>query len=63
MTEQQKRAIKIALNFCRADLKINTHGALDYDDLAKQIALLSNAAHIKSLVAWVLEYERFEEHV
>ena len=61
MTDNQKRSIQIALRFCRENITLPKKGAMDYDDVAGQIAALPNAAEIKSFVAWVLAYENYEE--
>lgn len=61
MNEANKRSIQIALNFCRERISVQKKGTMDYDDVAKQIAALPDAAAIKSSVAWVLQYENNEE--
>lgn len=61
MNDGQKRSVQIALRFCRERISLPKKGAMDYDDVAKQIAALPDAAEIKSSVAWVLQYENYEE--
>lgn len=61
MNDNQKRSVQIALGFCREKIKLPKKGAMDYEDVAKQIAALPDAAQIKSAVAWVLEYENNEK--
>ena len=60
MTEEQQALLRLALRFCRDRVQIPARGALDYDDLARQIAALPDAQHIRECVAWVREYERAE---
>ena len=60
MTDEQKALLRLALRFCRDRVQIPARGALDYPDLARQIAALPDAQHIRECVAWVRDYERAE---
>lgn len=57
MTEQQKKALRAALPFCRDRIAIPKKGNVDYEDIARQIAALPDADRIRELTAWVLEYD------
>lgn len=60
MNDAQKRSIQLALNFCRDRVTLPKKGSFDYDDVAKQIAALPDAAQIKSSVSWLLDYEKHD---
>lgn len=60
MNQQQKRALQIALNFCRDRIQVNPKGSLDYEAIAPQIAALPDVKEIRSRVAWVMDYEAVE---
>ena len=61
MNEQQKRSIRIALNFCRDRIEIPSRGQIDYADISKQIAQLSDAQRIRDCVKFVIDYEDYKE--
>lgn len=61
MNAQQQAAVRAALPFCRDRIQIPAKGAMNYEDVARQIAALPDANRIKSLVAWVMDYERNEK--
>ena len=63
MLEADKKNIRIALTYCRDRIEIPARGAIDYHDVARQIAALPDAEDLSYMVAWVIGYESHDPDI
>lgn len=63
MPEADKKNIRIALTYCRDRIEIPSRGAIDYHDVARQIAALPDAENLRYMVAWVIGYESHDPDI